>query len=84
MSITLPKLPKFPLHMRETLRARDLEVAKCVLEAAAKVCDAVAVDATSTRRIQFLTAHGAAVYEGMYGGAIGCAGGIRNLKVSYD
>ena len=42
MSIALPPLPA-PLcwlanDTRELLRARDLEVAKCVLEAAAKVC----------------------------------------------
>lgn len=37
--VVLPPLPKFPLHMQETFRARDLEVARVVLEAAAKVCE---------------------------------------------
>ena len=47
------------------------------LEAAALVCDEVAVDAT-------LTVQGKAFYEGMYGGAINCAGGIRALEISHD
>ena len=45
MSITLPPLPNLHWHDDEfialtcaELRDRDLEVAKCVLEAAAKVC----------------------------------------------
>ena len=85
------KLPRIPDHLNaqwpylpHQLRARDIEVARVVLEAAAKVCDAVAVDATSDERRKFLTPQGAAVYEGMYGGAINCAGGIRNLEISHD
>lgn len=68
----------------DQLRARDLEVARLVLEAAALVCDEVAVDATSEKRMKFLTVQGKAVYEGMYGGAINCAGGIRALEISHD
>lgn len=70
-------------YTEEALRARDIEVAKLVLEAAAKVCDEVAVNATSEKRMKFLTVQGQAVYEGMYGGAINCAGGIRALEVGY-
>ena len=66
------------------LRARDIEVAKCVLEAAARVCDETAVDATSEERMKFLTAQGKASYEGMWAGAINCACGIRALEVSHD
>ena len=41
MSIKLPPLPNFRdwPYRHEELRARDLEVARVVLEAAAKVCD---------------------------------------------
>ena len=84
--IKLPPIPPvatWPLFP-DALRARDIEVAKLVLEAAAKLCDAVAVDATSEKRTKFLSMQGKAVYEGMYGGAINCAGGIRNLEISYD
>lgn len=85
------KLPRIPDHLNfqwpylpHQLRARDIEVAKAVLEAAARVCDEVAVDATSEKRMKFLTVQGKAVYEGMYGGAINCAGGIRALEISHD
>ena len=73
-----------PTYTIDQLRARDIEVARCVLEAAAKMCDAVAVDATSEKRMKFLTVQGKAIYEGMYGGAINCAGGIRALEVTHD
>ena len=85
------KLPRIPDHLNaqwpylpHQLRARDLEVARCVLEAAEKVCDAEAVNADSEQRKAFLTLHGVAIYEGMRGGAINCAAAIRNLKVSHD
>ena len=84
--ITLPPIPpiaEWPLFP-DALRARDLEVARVVLEAAAKVCDETAVDATSEKRMKFLTVQGKAIYEGMYGGAINCACGIRALEVSHD
>ena len=93
MNIKLPKLPEPDFtfsdgegscYYAETLRARDLEVARVVLEAAASVCDATAVDATSEKRMKFLTVQGKAIYEGMYGGAINCACGIRALEVSHD
>ena len=96
-TIKLPPLPKHTMlgldqygspskygWSANQLRARDIEVAKCVLEAAARVCDETAVDATSEERMKFLTAQGVAIYEGMYGGAIKCAGGIRALEVSHD
>jgi len=56
------------------------------LEAAAKFCDVVAVDVDATReeRRKFLTSNGVAIYEGMYGGAINCAAGIRALVVSHE
>ncbi len=57
------------------------EAARAALEAAAKVCDSAAIDATSEKRMKFLTVQGQAVYEGMYGGAINCAGGIRALRI---
>ena len=79
----IPPIAEWPLFP-DALRARDIEVARCVLEAAAKVCDAVAEDATSEKRMKFLSMQGKAVYEGMYGGAINCAGGIRNLEISHD
>lgn len=94
--IKLPALPALPwlgydpesgnMHglNHDDLRARDIEVARCVLEAAAKMCDAVAADATSEKRMKFLTAQGKAIYEGMYGGAINYAGGIRALEVTHD
>ena len=92
--IKLPPLPKLlpradgwtylNAYTEVQLRARDLEVARVVLEAAASVCDATAVDATSEKRMKFLTVQGKAIYEGMYGGAINCACGIRALEVSHD
>jgi hypothetical protein len=82
------KLPPLPDHLNaqwpylpSQLRARDIEVARAALEAAAKVCDAEATDAASDGRIQFLTPTGNALYEGMYGGAINCAAAIRALRI---
>lgn len=87
MSITLPPLPGDWECGRffdpEELRARDLEVAKVVLEAAAKVCDAVAEDADSAKRKPLLTANGVLLYEGQWGGASNCGSGIRALEVSH-
>jgi hypothetical protein len=82
------KLPKLPDHLNaqwpylpHQLRARDIEVARAVLEAAAQVCDAEAEDAASERRKMFLRPAGTALYEGMYGGAINCAAIIRAIKI---
>ena len=86
MSIPLPPLlySRSGKYSEAFVLARDLEVARCVLEAAAKFCDATAIDATSEERRKFLTANGVAIYEGMYGGAINCAAGIRALEVTHD
>ena len=85
------KLPRIPDHLNaqwpylpHQLRARDIEVARVVLEAVAKVCDAEAADAASDKRIQFLTRPGSDFYEGMHGGATNCSAAIRNLEVSHD
>ena len=82
------KLPRLPDHLNaqwpylpHQLRARDIEVARVVLEAAAQACDAEATDAASDGRIQFLTPTGYALYEGMHGGATNCAAAIRALKI---
>jgi hypothetical protein len=87
-TITLPKLPighdEWIEIDYEGIRARDLEIAKAVLEAAAKACDAVAIDATSEKRRKFLSVQGQAIYEGMYGGAINCADTIRNLEFRHE
>ena len=53
------------------VRARDIEVARVVLEAAAEVCDAEAT----------LTPAGTALYEGVWGGATNCAAAIRAIKI---
>jgi hypothetical protein len=86
--IILPKLPRpnsagHHYIGDHELRARDLEVARVVLEGAAKACDAVAIDATSEKRMKFLSVQGQAIYEGMYGGAINCAAGVRNLEIKH-
>jgi hypothetical protein len=82
------KLPRLPDHLNaqwpylpHQLRARDIEVARAVLEAAAKVCDAVATDVSSDERIQFLSPTGNIFYEGVLGGATNCASAIRALKI---
>ena len=85
------KLPPVPDHLNaqwpylpHQLRARDIEVARVVLEAAALVCDVKAEDAASEKRTFFTTAIGTALYEGMWGGAANCAAAIRNLEISHD
>ena len=85
------KLPRIPDHLNfqwpylpHQLRARDIEVAKAVLEAAAKVCDEVGEDADSARRKAFLTPGGSLLYEGQWGGAVNCAVSIRALEISHD
>ena len=82
------KLPPLPDHLNaqwpylpHQLRARDIEVARAVLEAAAQVCDAEATDAASERRKPLLTPAGITLYEGMYGGATNCAAAIRAMKI---
>jgi hypothetical protein len=83
--IKLPRLPDYlnaqwP-YLPHQLRARDIEVARVVLEAAAEVCDAVATDAGSDERIQFLSPTGIVLYEGVLGGAENCASAIRALRI---
>jgi|LakMenEpi03Aug12_release.lakeMendotaPanAssembly.Ray.scaffolds.fasta_scaffold1326691_2 hypothetical protein len=86
------KLPPLPLHPdphtyqwseieRITMRVLQIAAARAALEAAAQVCDAIAINADTEERREYLTPHGAAVYGGMYGGAINCAGGVRALKI---
>ena len=82
------KLPRLPDHLNaqwpylpSQLRARDIEVARVVLEAAAQACDAEATDAASDERKPFLMLSGLKLYEGMYGGATNCAAAIRALKI---
>jgi len=42
MSIPLPPLPHWNEEMyRQQIRARDQEIVRCVLQAAAKVCDEI-------------------------------------------
>ena len=41
MSIPLPPLPGWAYHTVHELRARDQEIVRCVLQAAAKVCDEI-------------------------------------------
>jgi hypothetical protein len=82
------KLPRLPDHLNaqwpylpSQLRARDIEVARVVLEAAAQACDAEATDAASDERKPFLMLSGLKLYEGMYGGATNCAAAIRAIKI---
>ena len=82
------KLPRLPDHLNaqwpylpHQLRARDIEVARCALEAAALVCVAEATDAASERRKPFLTLSGAKLYQGMHDGATLCAAAIRAIKI---
>ena len=90
--ITLPKLPLGPYEEwieidYEGLRARDLAVAKAVLEAAAKVCEeqmesAYAMYHGDVKPIpeSGLTS-GYAYFEGQGDGAASCGDGIRALKI---
>ena len=82
------KLLRIPDHLNtqwpylpHQLLARDIEVARAVLEAAAEVCDAEADDADSKRRKPFLTPAGTTLYEGVWGGATNCASAIRAIKI---
>jgi hypothetical protein len=82
------KLPPLPDHLNaqwpylpSQLRARDIEVARAVLEAAAEVCVAEATDAASDGRKPFLILSGAKLYQGMHDGATLCAAAIRALRI---
>jgi hypothetical protein len=94
-TITLPPLPEpmhgfyaTPMYSPDQLRARDLEVARLVLEAAANACEA----ASTLHRNQY---KGRAPYpnpavkaydpylDGLSDGAGECADTIRNLEVKH-
>ena len=85
MSITLPPLPdEFLMHptqgecyTADQLRARDLEVARFVLEAAAKALDRL--DKQARRYFAEKGSAGMPEYD-----AVDCAREIRNLKVNHD
>ena len=75
------KLPPLPDHLNtqwpylpHQLRARDIEVARCVLEAAAKVCEATYQEYKNGR---FITLP-------QFDGGADCSDAIRALKVSHD
>ena len=81
-TITLPPLPLIPLFMDKTcrdeiaaiIRARDIEVARVVLEAAAKVLSATYLERQD----------GVYVELPSFDGGKDCASAIRNLKVTHD
>ena len=83
MSITLPPLPQFHTHGSvalnpEGIRSRDLEVAKCVLEAVAKVCEATYTEAHHTGCGYVIERFP------QFAGGKDCAQAIRALGVSHD
>ena len=74
--IKLPSIPpvaEWPLFP-DALRARDIEVAKCVLEAAAKVLSATYLERQD----------GVYVELPSFDGGRDCANAIRNLEISHD
>jgi len=85
-TITLPPLPEpdfaldqgdEPCYYAHTLRARDLEVARLVLEAAAKNCDDAAIRLFSGKsRVNQVDRHVAEVLRDK-------AKAIRNLEVKH-
>ena len=77
-SIPLPEIPNFREwpYSREQLRARDLEVAKVVLEAAAKLCRAIELDANRIKYSQHA--------EGRSDGAGECAALVGALRFHHE
>ena len=76
-----PPLPDFDCpgvymdgHSNVQLRARDIEVARVVLEAAAKVCEATYQEHKNGRFVALP----------QFDGGKDCADAIRNLEVSHD
>ena len=83
--IKLPKLPLIPLFMDDScrdeiasiIRARDIEVARCVLEAAAKVLTDHQIPVGNS-------AAGEMACAWAYDALKECRDEIHNLKVSHD
>ncbi len=90
MSIPLPPLPEHLHHpelqkldafTREQLRARDQEIVRCVLEAAASECRAIELAAWREYKIGRKTS---AHTEGRSDGAGECAAVIKALEFHHE
>ena len=90
MSIPLPPLPEHLHHpelqkldafTREQLRARDQEIVRCVLEAAASECRAIELAAWREYKIGRQTS---AHTEGRSDGAGECAAVIKALEFHHE
>ena len=96
MSIPLPPLPEHLHHLelqkldaftREQLRARDQEIVRCVLQAAAKMCHDISATRYGEYKGRKPNPNGLRAYDpyldGMADGASECEDAIRALEFTH-